>query len=306
LLSVLHQSISLDALATFVEVAKWHSFSAAAKHLHVTPSAVSHRVADLERALGVELFTRTTRHVRLSDTGRELLGSVQLGLEKIHEGLAKLRRPDTASLTVSCSTSFAIRWLLPRVTAFREAHPELEVHIAADDQIADPRREDIDVCVRYGAGDYPGVAVERLGVERVFPVCSEAYRQRHRLRRPEQLTKLALVHHDVLRDHPGRVDWARWFERVGLDPAASRRGVHFSHAHMALAAALAGEGVALGRTSLVSDDLRRGHLVVPFGPRVRSGLAYWLVTDRKTSARVEAFATWIRGELRRRPPKRVG
>src|SRR5690606_42164977 len=78
-------------------------------------------------------------------------------------------------------------------------------------------------CVRYGAGDYPGVAVERLGVERVFPVCSEAYRQRHRLRRPEQLTKLALVHHDVLRDHPGRVDWARWFERVGLDPAASRR-----------------------------------------------------------------------------------
>lgn len=301
-----HESISLDALSTFAEVAKQRSFSGAAKSLHVTPSAVSHRIADLERILGVELFSRTTRRVRLSDPGRDLLASVQAGLDKIHEGLSKIRKPNAASLTVSCSTSFAIRWLLPRVSAFRQAHPELEVHIAANDEIADPRREDIDICVRYGAGKYAGVAVERLAVEHVFPVCSVEFQKRHRLTRPEQLTRLSLLHHDVLREHPGRVDWPRWFERAGLDAASSQRGSHFSHAHMALTAALAGDGIALGRTSLVADDLKRRHLVMPFGPRVRSGLAYWLVTDRNTSAKTEAFAGWIRAEMRRRTLRGIG
>ena len=267
--------------------------------LHVTPSAVSHRIAELESQLGVELFVRTTRSVQLTPVARDLLSSVELGLQHIHEGLSRVRQAGTGSaLTVSCSTSFAIRFLLPRLGEFRQEHPELEVHVAADDRIADPRRDDIDICIRYGGGAYAGLWVERLGTERVFPVCSPEYQRRLRLRGPRDLARALLVHHDVLGDHPGRVDWARWLERAGLDREQGRRGTHYSHAHMALSAALGGEGVALGRTSLVTDDLRHGRLVLPFGPRVRSKLAYFLVSHGAPTGSADTFATWLRASMK--------
>src|SRR5690606_35561738 len=131
LMNMPHESVSLDALAAFREVAQHKSFSRAARELHVTPSAVSHRIAELESQLGVALFVRTTRSVQLTPVARDLLSSVELGLGHIHEGLSRVRQAGAASaLTVSCSTSFAIRFLLPRLGEFRQAHPELEVHMA--------------------------------------------------------------------------------------------------------------------------------------------------------------------------------
>ncbi len=295
----------LDALVTFAAVAKGRSFSGAAKALHVTPSAVSHRIVDLESQLGVPLFVRTTRSVRLTPAGRELWQAVDAGLEQIREAWARVRAGAAVrTLTVSCSPSFAIRWLLPNIGEFRALQPSLVVHVAADDRIADPRRDDIDVCIRYGAGKYPGVEVERLTSEYVFPVCSSQFAQQHRLTRASQLTRLPLLHHDVMKEHPGRVDWPRWFGRAGLQPTAARAGMRFSHAHMALAAALAGEGVALGRTSLVKQDLARGHLVAPVKPRVCSGLSYWLVTERGRSDDVDVFVSWLRSALKGNPGAR--
>lgn len=294
-----HQLSSLDNLVTFAEVGKCRSFSRAARALHVTPSAVSHRIADLERQLGVELFARTTRSVRPTDAGRVLLASVESGLELIHEGFSKVSSATAQpSLTVSCSPSFAIRWLLPQVGNFRREFPELELHVAADDRLFDPRRDDIDVCIRYGAGNYAGLVARKLATEWVFPVCSPEFQKRHRLRRPAQLERLRLIHHDVLRDHPARVDWPRWLRRAGVEGQLRGGKVHFSHAHLALSAALAGEGVALGRTSLVKEDLARGHLVAPFGPRLRSGLSYYLVTSPGARPEVELFGKWVRRAMR--------
>lgn len=299
-----HESVSLDALAAFREVAQHKSFSRAARELHVTPSAVSHRIAELESQLGHELFVRTTRSVQLTPVARELLSSVDAGLRQIHEGLSRLRRPsESTALTVSCSTSFAIRFLLPRLADFRRAHPELEVHVAADDNVADPRRDDIDICIRYGGGAYAGLWCLRLSTEWVFPVCTPEYQRRHKLRVPADLARALLVHHDVLADHPGRVDWARWLVRAGLDRDQARRGTHYSHAHMALSAALGSEGVALGRTSLVKDDLARGCLVVPFGPRVRSKLAYFLVSHGPPQGNANVFANWLKASMK---PSRSG
>jgi len=293
------ESVSLDALGAFLEVARHKSFSRAARALHVTPSAVSHRISELESQLEVELFVRTTRSVQLTPVARELLSSVAEGLRHIHEGLSRVRQADTSSaLTVSCSTSFAIRFLLPRLADFREQHPELEVHVAADDRIADPRRDDIDICIRYGGGAYAGLWVERLSTEWVFPVCSPEYQRRHRLHAPSDLARALLVHHDVLGDHPGRVDWSRWLARAGLAREQGRRGTHYSHAHMALSAALGGEGVALGRSSLVKDDLTRGRLVVPFGPRVRSQLAYFLVSHGPPAGSASTFAAWLKASMK--------
>lgn len=297
-----HQLKNLEDLTTFCEVAKQRSFSRAAKNLHVTPSAVSHRIADLEEELGVRLFSRTTRSVRLTPEGSALFDKVEAGLESIRIGIAELHQPTaTPSVTVSCSPSFAIRWLLPKMGEFRSRHEDIEVHVAADDRIADPRREDIDVCIRYGAGKYPGLRVKRLGIERVFPVCSPDFEKRHRLSKSTQLCRLPLIHHDVLRDHPGRVDWCRWLAQAGLPTTAAERGVHFSHAHLALTAALAGEGVALGRSSLVADDLAQGRLVAPFCPRVRSGLAYFLVQPlEEPRPEVKEFTSWLAQQMKHR------
>ncbi|HEU5075544.1 MAG TPA: LysR substrate-binding domain-containing protein, partial [Polyangiaceae bacterium] len=113
-----------------------------------------------------------------------------------------------------------------------------------------------------------------------------------------------LVHHDVLGDHPGRVDWDRWLVRAGVDREQGRRGTHYSHAHMALSAALGGEGVALGRTSLVKDDLEKGRLVVPFGPRVRSKLAYFLVSRGAPAGNASIFASWLKASMQT-PAKRL-
>lgn len=292
--------LSLDALATFAEVARQSSFTRAAQRFHVTQSAVSHRVRDLERALGTALLERTTRSVRLTAQGRMLAEAVQTGLATIETGLQALRSHGAPrTLTVSCSPSFAIRCLLPQASRFRERHPDLELHIAADDRMADPRRDDIDVCIRYGAGQYPGLSVESLGPEWVHPVCSPDYQRRRRLRRPAQLAQQTLLHHDVLRDHPGRVDWSRWLARAGVHGVKADRGPRFSHAHLALAAALASEGIALGRSSLVADDLAHGRLVSPFGPRLKSGLTYWFLTQKGAQRRpeVEAFRDFVRGEV---------
>ena len=292
--------LSLDGLAAFARVARLSSFTRAAEQLHVTQSAVSHRVRELEGTLGVELLARTSRSVRLTSEGRVLFDAVEAGLSAIADGLAALEAGRPAEvLTISCSPSFAIRCLLPRASLFRQAHPDLELHIAADDRIADPRRDDIDICIRYGAGRYPGMHVEALGTEWVYPVCSPELVRRRRLRRPAQLAEQCLLHHDVLRDHPGRVDWRRWLERAGLSDLPSDRGPRFSHAHLALAAALASEGVALGRSSLVAEDIAAGRLVRPFGPRIKSGLAYWLVTQRGAHRRpeVRAFGDFVRNRV---------
>lgn len=290
----MHQLAPLDALHLFVRVAQARSFTRAAKELPLTRSALSHRIIDLERQLGVHLFERTTRSVQLTETGRALYEGIAPALEQVHESLARLHSKGLARLTISCSPSFALRCLLPHLSEFRALYPELEVHTLADDRLVDPRREDIDLCIRYGTGHYPGLTVSPLTREWVFPVCAPEFMRRHRLRAPAQLEKLPLIHHDVLSDHPKRVDWPRWFARAGLDPKAAVRGTHYSHAHMALSAALGGEGVALARTSLVRDDLTRGLLAVPFGPKVRSELGYYLVTSGAPGAQVRLFSDWLR------------
>lgn len=290
----------LEELETLVRVGRLRSFSKAARELHVSASAVSHRIASLEERIGLPLLERTTRSVVLTDTGRLLLPEWETALRTIHESLERVHRTSgVRPLTISCSPSFAILCLMPLLGQLRQERPELEVHVFADDRLADPRREDIDACIRYGAGVYPGLRSQRLTTEWVFPVCTPAFARTHRLRRAAQLCDLPLIHHDVLRDHPARVDWPRWLSRAGQGAEIARRGVHYSHAHLALRAAQAGEGIALGRTSLVAEALRLGHLVAPLSPRVRSGLAYHLVTAGPLDDRLELLAKRVRGALGR-------
>lgn len=287
---------SLAGLEAFEAAARLGSFTAAAGALHVTQSAISHRIRALEAELGTPLFVRVGRRVELTEAGRALSDAVRDGFARLHEGVRELERLRGTALTVSCSPSFAIRWLVPHLPEFRARHPEVDVRIAADDRLADPGRDGIDACLRYGAGGYPGLEHTRLSMERIGPVCSPALLERgRRLARPDDLADHVLLHDEVLRDHPGRIGWRRWLEAAGATRVDPDRGPRFSHAHMALEGAVAGQGLALGRTTLVRRDVREGRLVRPFALELESGLAYWLLTPRgqALAGALRAFAEWL-------------
>lgn len=284
---------SLAGLEAFEAVARHKSFTRAAKELHVTQSAISHRVRALEAQLGAPLFLRVGRRVELSEAGRLLASSVTDAFALLREGVDRLARARAgAVLTVSCSPSFAIRWLVPALPSFRARHPDLDVRIAADDRLAEPGRAGIDACIRYGAGPYPGVDATRLAKERIAPVASPSLRG---LKHPRDLARHVLLHDEVLREHPGRVGWRRWLEAAGVTRVDPDRGPRFSHAHMAIEAAIAGQGVALGRTTLVRRDVAEGRLVRPFALELPSALAYWLVTPRGAplAPAVRALRDWL-------------
>lgn len=284
---------SLSGLEAFDAVVRLGSFTRAAKGLHISQSAVSHRIRALEAQLGRPLFVRRARQLELTREGRELSVAVTEGFERLRDGVRALDR-GTGALTVSCSPSFAIRWLVPRLVELREAHPDLEVRLAADDRLATPGVGGVDACLRYGAGDYPGVSLTRLAEERISPVCSPALGLVH----PRDLAKHVRLHDEVLRHHPDRVGWRRWLAAAGLGQLDPDAGPRFSHAHMAIEAAIAGQGVALGRTSLVARDLREGRLVQPFELALVSGLSYWFVAPQgPLSDPVTRFRDWLQAAM---------
>jgi LysR family glycine cleavage system transcriptional activator len=287
---------SLSALRFFEAAARHLSFTRAAVELHVTQGAVSHQIRALESQLGYPLFTRLPRQVLLTEEGQLLSRSVGEALAIIEQAVMRNRRLQTRGwVTVSASPSFAMRWLVPRLDDFRTAHPELDVRIAATDRLVDPRREAVDLCIRYGEGAYPGLAVTPLITDMVFPVCSP---------RLVGLTALAdlprhrLLHDQMFPEHPDRPGWQRWAVLAGVD-LSGVSSARFSHASMAIEAAIAGQGVALGRSSLVDRDLAEGRLTCPFGPRFRSPFSYWLVTapGGLQPPRVQALVEWLQAEM---------
>lgn len=292
---------SLPGLEAFEAVARNGSFTRAARELHVTQSAISHRVRALEEQLGAALFSREGRTIVLTDAGRVLDEAVRDAFALLRDAVQRLERAEDSTLTISCSPSFAIRWLVPRLPSFRARHPDLDLRIAADDRLVHPGRGGIDACLRYGAGDYDGVEHTRLAVERIAPVCSPVLLERSPLSTPDDLRTHVLLHDEVLHDHPGRVGWRRWLEAAGARGVDPDRGPRFSHAHMALEAAVAGQGIALGRTTLISRDLREGRLVRPFALELESSLAYWLLTPRgvAVSGPVRALTEWLLDEIGR-------
>ena len=283
----------LNALRSFEAAARQLSFSKAAEELYVTPAAVSHQIKALEEWLGVNLFRRMNRAVMLTDEGQSYVVGVRDGLHLLSSATEKLMKQDASgALHVDTMPSFAARWLLPRLSRFRDEHPDIDVRLSASDQLTDFDRSDVDIVVRYGNGNYPGLRVEKLLTEDVlFPVCSPSLLTgEHPLRTPEDLQYHTLLHDDM------RIDWDTWLTVAGVENVDPKKGPSFNDSSMVLTAAMAGQGVALGRSTLAADDLIAGRLVRPFNQQpLKAGHAYYIVCpeERADRPRIAAFWAWL-------------
>ena len=285
---------SLNALKAFEAAARHGSFTKAAEELHVTQGAVSHQVKALELELGLALFRRERQRLVITDAGRLYLEVVRDAFDRLSFGTENLLQRQTAGvLTVTVSPNFAAKWLVHRLGRFAEAHPGIDLRVSAGVHHVDFAREDIDLGIRHGDGQWPGLHVTRLCAEELFPVCSpKLTRGRSALRAPADLKRQTLLHVD------DRRDWGRWLAEADVAEAAPGHHLVFNQAHLAIDAAIGGQGVALARTALAAWDLLAGRLVRPFALALKVPYAYWIVCPKTTAAlpKICAFRDWLLAE----------
>ncbi len=296
-----HRLPSLNGLRAFEAVARHLSFTRAAEELAVTQTAVSQQIRRLEDQLGRKLFDRRGRAPALTRAGQDYVPAVRAAFDKLQGATDKLLRADGAGrLTVSTLPSLAAKWLVPRLPGFQEAHPEIDVRIATSVTLVDFRRDDVDVAIRYGHGDWPGLRADWLMTEETFPVCAPALRDGDPpLRRPADLARHTLLHMSV------RDDWHQWLTAAGVDGVDVARG-HTFDTHVALLqAAIDGLGVALGRTPFVETDLAAGRLVAPFQVTLPTEAGFYVVAPTATADRppVPAFRDWLLQTMADAPPE---
>ena len=276
------------------------SFSKAADELHVTPAAVSHQIHALEEDLGVKLFHRMNRSIELTASALVLLPGLPEAFAGIQSSVRRLRaHNDTGTLTVTASPSFAAKWLVLRLHRFQEQHPEIDVRISATDDVVDLTRGDFDVAIRYGCGKYPGLEVELLFTNEVFPACSpQLLTSGPPLRTPEDLSRHALIHDLAVERDPLVPTWPMWLKAAGVKDVPAITGLTFNNMHLALDAAIAGHGVVLAYSTIAAADLAAGRLVRLFSLALPDLFAYYIVTAPGALDRpkIRAFRTWLRQE----------
>ncbi len=293
---------SLNALRAFWAASKHRSFAEAAEELHVTASAVSLQIRQLEDELELKLFERTPKGLILTGEGAKLLPGINQAFENLRSSIAALDEAaqSEARLAISVAPSFAAKWLLPRLGGFLERHPEIEVDVKASIELADFADEEVDLAIRYGAGAYPGLSVELLLRDIMFPVCSPELLMRHGQRDPANVFREAPLLHDVSADRDSSVpSWKMWLKAAGLSEVDWRKGPRFNQTAMALDAALSGLGIALAPAVLIDADLAAGRLVRLASDELRGDFAYYLVHphDKASLPSLQQFKTWLRGSL---------
>jgi LysR family glycine cleavage system transcriptional activator len=283
----------------------------------VTPAAISHQLKTLESFLGVQLFRRGNRRVELTPVAREAASHLHEGFASIFEAVERLREGDRANvLTVSAAPSFAGKWLMPRLHRFVSRHPQIDVRLSARMRSANPlptghavradiddaSLDDADLAIRFGSGNFRGMRVDRLLELSVAPMMSpHLIQQRGGVQRAEDLRQLTLLHDDTAYFATGRLNWDCWLEAAGMTGVDTSHGVHFSHANLAIDAAVDGLGVVVSALVLAATDLAAGRLVAPFAQSVPCDHSYYIICDplQATRPAIDAFRSWLIEEARR-------
>lgn len=294
---------SLNALRAFDAVGRHMSYQKAAEELHVTPAAVKQLVLKLEDALGTQLVKRQGRGITLTDTGLAGMSELSGGFRQIARAVNTIRETqERRTLTITAEPSFAIAWLVRRMDAFKQHHPDLDVLIDSSARIKDLERENVDVAIRYGVNSPDGLVVHRIFNDETLAVCSPGLRKGPpEIRDFEDLERVPLIHMDfgAAEGHYAAYrhlfDWKSWLQSVGAPQINVKRGLRFGEYNLAIQAAIAGQGMVLGSWPLVEDAIEAGLLVAPFKQSAKSEIGYDLVTSQSAikNPDVSAFVDWL-------------
>ena len=289
---------SLNALRAFETAARHMSFKNAAAELHVSASAVGHLVNDLEEFFGARLFIREHRRLTLTPAGLALLPGLETAFDHLRGAVRAFRDGlEERPLTISVEPTFGLHCLLPKLESFRAEHPEIGVRIEPNAALADPRVDDVDICIRYGHGDYPGLQVDPItDHEEIAAVCSPKLLEGdHPLRSLDDIRFHTLIDRPDSNFYRLRTDWRRWFKAAGKEEIVCKDRIEVSYENYVIMSAVQGHGITLVNTMMVADELRTGQLVMPFDASFRVDLGYYLLTSpwQSTDQRIQAFRNWL-------------
>ncbi|SEL62789.1 transcriptional regulator, LysR family [Pseudomonas sp. NFIX51] len=295
-----HDLPPLNALRAFEATARLNSVSQAAEQLHVTHGAVSRQLKVLEEHLGVSLFVKEGRGLKLTDAGVRLRDASSDAFERLRTVCAELTQSTVdAPFVLGCSGSLLARWFIPRLGRLNADLPDLRLHLSAGEGDLDPRRPGLDALLVFAEPPWPAdMQVFELASERIGPVLSPRYSRYEQLR---EAPASALLNETLLQTTSRPQAWPSWARQNGIDAGALQFGQGFEHLYYLLEAAVAGLGVAIAPQPLVAEDLRAGRLVAPWGFCETPGqLALWL-PKRAADGRARQLAQWLSNELRQTP-----
>jgi LysR family glycine cleavage system transcriptional activator len=297
-------SAALATLRFFEAAARLESFTRAATELSITQGAVSHHVKYLEDFLGCKLFFRLPKQIKLTDEGKKFAEVAARLMRELDEAAAAIIAPRKSRIDVRlrAGPSFALRWLVPRLGHLHALHPNIKLHVIGEYGYFDPVHRDFDLAVEFLQAPRQGLHTEFLMDEFLAPVCSPEYLAKNELlKKPADLTRCTLLHDGEAWEAASEdAEWRYWLSEVGALSVDSNEGHFFTMANMAIEAALAHQGVAMGRLSLVEDLLGANRLVTPFSGRIKSPTNYRLVYPRELAGRpgVTEVANWLREEAK--------
>ncbi len=286
----------LTGLMVFEAAARLRSFTQAADELGVTQAAVSRQIHLLESALGFPLFKRLHRRIELTEKGVDLSAAATSAFDLLADTVSEITKGEAVEqLVISTTVSFSQLWLMPKVSSFSRAYPDIKLRIISQDKRANIEDGKADLSIRYGNGSWPDGRAEFLFSDEVFPVCTPDYAsQIGSLSDPAELLGFPLITYDA--DDPSWISWNEWFAAFSIDARKARYGMRCSFYTDSIQAALSGQGIALGWSRLVDDLLKQNRLVrvLPHATPTRNGYFIVLPRTRSPSWPVTAFGEWIR------------
>ncbi|MGO4893523.1 transcriptional regulator GcvA [Flavobacterium sp. W21_SRS_FM6] len=281
----------LNSLKTFEAAARHLSFTRAADELFVTQAAVSHQVKALEEFLSMKLFLRRNRALLLTEEGQSYYLDLKEIFRNIQDATERLvARGAKGAITVALPPSFAIQWLVPRISHFSQLNPDIDVRIKAVDFDEGFLSDDVDVAIYYGKGNWSGLVADKLHTEYLTPMCSPLLFQGSK-----PLAHLDDLRHHVLLHDSSRDAWKGWLKKTNVLGVNVNQGPIFSHSMLVLQAAALGQGIALGHSVLARPEIQSGRLVCPFEEKLITNNAYYFVCQQSQAdlGKIVAFRQWL-------------
>lgn len=287
---------TLNALRAFEATARHLSFTRAAHELHLTQTAISHQIKELERLLGVQLFERRQNTIQMTPVGSDYLETIRPALGLIARASDRVSNKGTNTLHINCLTAFAVQCLIPALPEFRAAYPDLDIRITPVNAAEKAVHYDFDIGIWYGVNTTPELDVFELINDVVFPVCSPAYLHNNRLKQPSDLSN-----HTILRSLSPLIedDWPSWLKHASPNKISFQKEICFDGLLLSIEAAIHGLGVCLGRSQLVEKELISGRLIEPFNIRLALDTGYHISCRKEKSeiAKVKIFREWLQSKF---------